>query len=446
MVRLDKSLFHISLQLVALRIPKAKTALFVKHLAQLTLDKTHRLKPVQKCATSADFRLLLLAPDRADKTDLSQLPDELRDFCVQNGATTQPHCVELGYEHFSAEQVLKKLLPSHVEAPTSFEQVGHVAHLNLRDEHLPYKQLIGEVFLDKNAPRIRTVVNKLETLGSSDTAREVAAAAAAAAASAVAAAASAAAPVDASPPTSEAVRRDVYRVFPMEVLAGEPSLRTTMRENGAIFHLDFGEVYWNSRLEREHRRVVELIGDGAIVCDMFAGIGPFAVPAAKRGCRVYANDLNPASAEWLRTNVAANKVGPSVTVSSLDARQFVRELLGTHAAKLEHGPFGHVVMNLPASAIEFLDVFVGAFRREAWPAALPRVHCYCFSKEVDATADAIARVEQVLGASVPGAEAHVVRDVAPRKLMVCVSFTLPDEVAWADDAPKRRRVDDGRGV
>ena len=44
--------------------------------------------------------------------------------------------------------------------PCSFETVGHIAHLNLRDELLPYKHLVGQVLLDKN-PSIRTIVNKV---------------------------------------------------------------------------------------------------------------------------------------------------------------------------------------------------------------------------------------------------------------------------------------------
>lgn len=36
------------------------------------------------------------------------------------------------------------MLPSGLEVPSSFESVGHVAHLNLRDQLLPYKNLIAQ--------------------------------------------------------------------------------------------------------------------------------------------------------------------------------------------------------------------------------------------------------------------------------------------------------------
>lgn len=55
---------------------------------------------------------------------------------------------------------VQRLLPPGLEVPCSFETVGHIAHLNLRDELLPYKHLVGQVLLDKN-PSIRTIVNKV---------------------------------------------------------------------------------------------------------------------------------------------------------------------------------------------------------------------------------------------------------------------------------------------
>ena len=71
------------------------------------------------------------------------------------------------------------------------------------------------------------------------------------------------------------------------------------------------------------------------------------------------------------------------------------------------------------------------------------------SKAADPVADVLARAEAVVGCALPGAEAIVVRDVAPSKLMMCVSFVVPDEIAWrdgaeegaADEGVKRPRLD-----
>ncbi len=47
------------------------------------------------------------------------------------------------------------------------------------------------------------------------------------------------------------------------------------------------QVYWNSRLEAEHTRLVDrYFRRGEVVVDIMAGIGPFAVPAALQGCEV----------------------------------------------------------------------------------------------------------------------------------------------------------------
>jgi len=108
-------------------------------------------------------------------------------------------------------------------------------------------------------------------------------------------------------------------------------------------------------------------------------------------------------------------------------------------------------MNLPANAIDFLDVFRGFL---SWDKerkiALPMIHCYCFSKERNPNADVIKRIEKVIGTSLSEIDCinstgssndgddhrelsvHEVRDVAPNKHMLCVSFRLPRKTAYTE--------------
>ena len=262
----------------------------------------------------------------------------------------------------------------------------------------------------------------------------------------------------------------------MEILAGENNLSTSVKQDGCIFEFDFSKVYWNSRLQTEHSRLVKLFESDDVVCDMFAGVGPFAIPAAKKGCSVYGNDLNPASYKALLKNAQLNRVEDKIHSFNMDGRDFVRKMvqLSLPSASspgsllssslpteqnLQGGsskivkPFTHVVMNLPASAVEFLDVFQGLYSGYR-PAALPTIHCYCFSKSQSPSEDAKEQVERKLGSSLTSQfSVHCVRDVAPKKVMVCVSFKLPESVAFAnasgrrdggDGESKRQGDDNGR--
>ena len=420
--------FNQTLELVALRISARQCTTFTKRLQPYMFHR-QRVRPIISDPDGdSSARLLLLSENVAD-VDLTELPDELRVFVHAEGGQPLKHRLHLGYEHLSAEQVLRKLLPPGIDVPSAFEQIGHVAHLNLREEHLPFKEVIGRVLLDKNAPRLRSIVNKVESLSRDGSA------------------------ADQKTPGDERAWR--FRVFPMEVLAGDDSLLTSVRENGARFELDYREVYWNSRLETEHKRIIKLLPPAAVVADVFAGIGPFAVPAAIRGAFVYANDLNPRSHEFLVRNVAINKVGGRVHAYNLDGREFLLRLLRSQRSDeshnersaasdgsapseapsqslaLEYGCFSHIIMNLPASALTFLDVLVGAFDPKSWCAPLPKVHCYCFSKAADPCKDVLSIAERTMGCTLPDASVHVVRDVSPHKLMLCVEFTVP-AAGWTD--------------
>lgn len=118
-----------------------------------------------------------------------------------------------------------------------------------------------------------------------------------------------------------------FRVPKFEVLAGKDDMVTEVKQYGATFRLDYGLVYWNSRLEHEHIRLVSLFKKGDVVCDMFAGIGPFSIPAGQKGCIVYANDLNPDSVRYLKINAKINKIEEYIFTYNMDARVFMQNLM-----------------------------------------------------------------------------------------------------------------------
>lgn len=264
--------------------------------------------------------------------------------------------------------------------------------------------LSGQVLLDKNTPQIKTVVNKTNTID------------------------------------------ETFRFFKMEILAGEDNMKATVKEDGCIFEFDFSKVYWNSRLQTEHKRLVESFSETDIICDMFAGVGPFAIPAAKKGCYVHANDLNPNSYEALVKNAKLNKVQKNIKAYNMDGRVFVKKMVKSLVDKSGFGNemFNHVVMNLPASAVQFLDVFKGLFSdyKDRFTVddssrshlILPIVHCYCFSKSEAPEQDAQSQAEMILGIKMGSdCKVHYVRDVAPKKAMLCVSFRLPASIAFFED-------------
>ncbi|KAI4379431.1 hypothetical protein MLD38_005733 [Melastoma candidum] len=453
----EESQFDVKFDIWALQIPREFCFAVSRKLNGYLLDKA-RVKPIVEDPSSEKNRLILLS-EKVQNPDLSDIPgDIIKEVQKTIPIEVIPYSITLGYSYWSADHVLKQILPQGVE------------------------DAIAKVIYDKNYPRIQTIVNKVGTI------------------------------------TNE------FRVPKFEVLAGKSDLVTEVKQYGALFKLDYSLVYWNSRLEHEHKRLVSLFKPGETICDMFAGIGPFAIPAAQKGCIVYANDLNPDSVKFLKINAKLNKVEDRVHPYNLDARKFIAQvtvpddesnlpsvgdfedatvlsktrvgiedsrLAGNgmgledvavydasvtpvvkrpldsreeepspagsvdgdalkpsrkkgssnkrirpseplHTRTWEH--FDHVIMNLPASALQFLDAFRGIIHKRCWKGTHPWIHCYCFIRASESEESILADAERTLGATIIEPTFHRVRDVAPNKAMFCLSFELP-EACFLEEEP-----------
>ncbi|KAJ4372236.1 tRNA(m(1)G37)methyltransferase [Neocucurbitaria cava] len=393
-----------------------------------------RPDPEQERAQTG-VKCLLLRPEVLPNDRTTWSP-RLRDLEQDGTLGVIPYQLHLDYDYFTYSEITSATIPppeqkSDDEIPQGFALAGHVAHLNLRERYWPYKHLIATVLADKN-PMVKTVINKLDNVGT----------------------------------------ENAFRTFQYEVLHGEDNMNVELREQGCTFKFDFAKVYWNTRLHTEHERLCNMFQEGQAVCDVMAGVGPFAVPSGKKKCFVWANDLNPESYNSLVDNIRINKVVDYVKSWNMDGGDFIKkaaaELLtiehhvdifpkvkfsrsapqSSDARRRNLQPiktlvqprvFSHYVMNLPASAITFLPNFIGLYSPlESSPTT---GHLYRSNQRhrrgtriANETKEICEEISRQLGHEItpdtPEVQIYDVRDVAPKKRMFCASFRLPEEVAF----------------
>ncbi len=140
-----------------------------------------------------------------------------------------------------------------------------------------------------------------------------------------------------------------FRVGEYEILYGDET-ETVHTEFGCRYRVDPTKVYFSERFATERERVVSKIDDGEKVLVMFAGVGPFAVLAARNASpsKVVAVEKNPVAVGYLRENVEMNGVQEPVDVHEGDVSDIVPEL----------GKFDRIIMPLPESADEYLPLAI----------------------------------------------------------------------------------------
>ncbi|AFN82823.1 putative methyltransferase [Encephalitozoon romaleae SJ-2008] len=263
--------------------------------------------------------------------------------------------IELLYEYFTYNEVLRKVLPKEVQTPSSFEIVGSIVHLNLDEEQIKYKDIIGQVVYDKTG---KTVITKTGQISNE------------------------------------------YRSFDLEVIGGEGILETIHKEGDILFYIDYKNVYWCSKLQNERLDLVQKLRDGDVLCDPFCGVGPVSLAALKKGCKVYSNDLNPHAISCLRKSMEINKLDPrNIEVFNLPASEFLEKIAGR---KIDH-----FFLNLPDHSLDYLR------KISAWDDD-SLVHCYFFCRNNE---DVGQYIFSRVGLRVDPSMVKIVRKVSPSKCM-----------------------------
>ncbi len=206
-----------------------------------------------------------------------------------------------------------------------------------------------------------------------------------------------------------------YRLREYAHLAGEPRSETIYKEHGCLFKLDIRRVYVSPRLNYEHQRVANLVKEGEVVLNMFAGAGLYSIIIAKlaKPRLVYSIDINPDAYKYMVENIRLNKVEDKVVPILGDAARVVEEkLLDT---------CDRVIMAYPELALEYLDYAIKALR----PCKPGYVHVFMHTmagKEEDpiekTRVSLVEKLEETPGIEYKIVFSRIVRTVGPRRYQV----------------------------
>ncbi|KAM3961905.1 tRNA (guanine(37)-N(1))-methyltransferase [Aphomia sociella] len=396
---LDREKFLCNIKVPILKVAEENLSKITHHCKRYFL-KLENFKPVQDLEDDKFKKCIYLNPETVTKWD--DIMDLEKNNLIKHGINENNFAtkeIQLKYDNWRYETIFKAVLPENEEVVSGFSQIGHIIHLNLREHLIDYRQLIGQVLVDK-VKTCRTVINKSNIIN------------------------------------------NTYRNFSMEVIAGDEDFNVTVKENNCIFQFDFSKVYWNPRLCKEHERILSFLKPADILFDVFCGVGPFSIPAAKRKCKVYANDLNPDSFKWLNHNAKNNKINMSQFKSyNQDGKDFICNVFKQYLIeccqenKTMNGVKIHVTMNLPAMAVEFLKYFKGLMDDKQYLESFDCeiiVYVYCFAVGDDPVNVARNMVNSNIGQDISSCIVDVfdVRNVSPKKEMMRVTFRLTKELLF----------------
>jgi len=188
---------------------------------------------------------------------------------------------------------------------SAFDQIGKIIIVRIPDSLLPKKKIIGKALLDE-VKIVKSVFYQASAVEGN------------------------------------------FRTRDLEILAGEENTETEYKEFGCKFRVDVKNAFFSPRLSTERERIANLIQEGEVMTNMFAGIGMFSIMAAKKKkCTVYSLDINPVASKLCETNIGLNKLAGDVISINGDATEIINNQLEDKSDR--------TLMLLPERSDEFLE-------------------------------------------------------------------------------------------
>ena len=153
MKELDPEAFRKTVEIPGLLIPAKSVGKILKDKTlRKRLMKMRKLRNVAELGKDHSEKVLLFDPRQVKCLD--DFTEEERTTLNNTGVDLSSedimkmYDIELTYDNLSTEDVMKAILPVGCEAVSGFATIGHIAHLNLKEELLPFKHIIGKYWYE----------------------------------------------------------------------------------------------------------------------------------------------------------------------------------------------------------------------------------------------------------------------------------------------------------
>jgi len=283
---------------------------------------------------------------------------------------------EFNFEEYSKKPdsikaILKDKIPedelNKLTLPTSFDQIGNLVVIDLKEHLYPYKQIIGAAIMELQ-PSTTSVFGKTAKVGGP------------------------------------------FRIRQLELISGQNNSTTIHREYGLKIYLDIRKVYFSPRLSTEHKRICKLVKENSLILDMFAGAGSFALHITNQKITsVISIDINPFAKVCFEESQRLNVLQGYNEFIVADARDQIYKFL-------QNGQkFNYIIMNHPSGAIDYL---VDAYKLLEERGTL---FLYYFANEENM----LDNCNQLISDRIEGSitKIHKVRRYSPEQFHICIEIT-----------------------